>query len=57
MSSEAATFGSFSHSFLSAFRDDFPKLSILHFQFLAEPNPQSIDLDLPVSRNSLASFS
>lgn len=52
VSSEAATFGSFSHCFLSAFRDDFPKLSILHFQFLAEPDPQSIDLDLPVSQNS-----
>ncbi|KAF9644227.1 tubulin nucleotide-binding domain-like protein [Thelephora ganbajun] len=51
ISSETATFGSFSHSFLSAFRDDFPKLSVLHFQFLAEPVPQSIDLDSPVSRN------
>lgn len=55
LSSEAATFGSFTHSFLSAFRDDFPKLPILHFQFLAEPVPQSIDLDLPVSPGILRS--
>ncbi|KAF9644224.1 hypothetical protein BDM02DRAFT_1055057 [Thelephora ganbajun] len=44
--------GSFSYSFLSAFRDDFPKLSVLHFQFLAEPVPQSIDLDSPVRLRS-----
>ena len=53
ISTEAASFGSFSHSFLSAFRDDFPKLSILHFQFLAEPDPQSLDLDSPVGIKSL----
>ena len=57
LSTEAATFGSFSHSLLSAFRDDFPKLSILHFQFLAEPDPRSIDLDSSVgSKASSACF-
>lgn len=42
---DAASFGSFTNSFVSDFRDDFVKLPIITFLILSEPKPVEIDVD------------
>jgi hypothetical protein len=53
---DAASFGSFTNSFISEFRDDFVKLPIITFLILSEPNPIGIDVD-NVSHLSKHSYS
>jgi len=45
MMHDTVTFGGFSHSFLTSFRDEFHKASVLNFSFLsgADPNHTGID--------------
>lgn len=42
---DTATFGSFTDSFLTSFRDEFSKLSILSFPLLSEAISKPLDLD------------
>ena len=49
---DTSTFGSFVDSFLTSFRDEFPKLSVMSFPLLSNLIPGSIDVD-DVSRYSL----
>ncbi|THH21692.1 hypothetical protein EUX98_g8295 [Antrodiella citrinella] len=44
---DTASFGSFTHSFLSAFRDDFTKLPCWTFSLLSDSVPGSLNVDEP----------
>ncbi|KAG2143689.1 Misato segment II tubulin-like domain-containing protein [Suillus clintonianus] len=52
MMNDTATFGGFSHAFLTSFRDEFLKASTLNFSFLsgADPNHAGIDNFLDTKR-------
>ncbi|KAG1750528.1 Misato segment II tubulin-like domain-containing protein [Suillus paluster] len=52
MMHDTATFGGFSHAFLTSFRDEFLKASTLNFSFLsnADPNHAGIDNSLDTKR-------
>jgi hypothetical protein len=45
MMHDTATFGGFSHSFLTSFRDEFLKASVLNFSFLSGADPNHTDID------------
>ncbi|KIM89767.1 hypothetical protein PILCRDRAFT_767219 [Piloderma croceum F 1598] len=42
---DTATFGSFIDSFLTSFRDEFSKLSVLSFDLLSDSSPASVDVN------------
>ncbi|KAJ8584484.1 tubulin nucleotide-binding domain-like protein [Rhizopogon salebrosus TDB-379] len=45
MMHDTATFGGFLHSFLTSFRDEFLKASVLNFSFLSGADPNHTDID------------